>query len=240
MTMPKSLAPKSLASAILAVACLTLAGCGGSRSVESASSGDAYAIAPAADPNAMRRPYVIGPRDVLSLEVFQEPEFSRTDLLVDNVGNIQLPLIGKVTAAGQTADELAAVIAARLRTRYIVNPQVVVSVARPATRFVTVEGDVKEPGVYEIDQNYTLLAAMARAKSPGKTAKLDEVLIFRTADGQKMAARFNLKDIRAGRAPDPLLAGGDVIVVATSGTKAAWQDVLQAIPLLNLFYIVRN
>ncbi|MGE3689821.1 MAG: polysaccharide biosynthesis/export family protein [Novosphingobium sp.] len=220
---------------------LLVSACGNSERVSSIpAGGGAYAVAPAADPAALRRPYVIAPRDVLSLEVFQEPEFSKADLQVDNLGNIQLPFIGNITAAGQTSEELASVIAARLRTRYIVNPQVIVTVVRPATRFVTVEGQVKDPGVYEIDQNYTLLSAIARAKSTSKTAKLDEVLIFRNVGSQRMAARFDLGEIRAGRAPDPQVVGGDVIVVANSGIKSAWQDILQALPLLNVFYVFRN
>lgn len=232
---------KFLAIAVFPAACLSLAGCGGSHRVESIPAGnDAYKVVPASDPVETPRPYVISARDVLSIEVFQEPDFSRGELAVDNMGNIQLPFIGKVTAAGQTPDELGSVIAARLRTRYIVNPQVIVSVVRSAPRFVTVEGQIKDPGVYEIDDSYTLISAIARAKGTDKTAKLDDVLIFRNIGGQRLAARFDLNDIRAGRAPDPKLMGGDVIIVANSGVKSAWQDLLQAMPLLNLFYILRN
>lgn len=233
--------PKFIAIAAFQAASLFLVGCGGSQRVESIpTGGEAYKVVPVSDPEQSVRPYLVTARDVLSIEVFQEPDFSKADIVVDNMGNIQLPFIGKVTAAGQTVDELGSVIAERLRTRYIVNPQVIVSVVKQAPRFVTIEGQVTEPGVYEIDDSYTLLSAIARAKSPSKTAKLDEILVFRTAGGQRMAARFDLDDIRAGRAPDPKLLGGDVVVVTRSGVKSAWQDILQALPLLNLFYLVRN
>lgn len=233
--------PKFLAILAIPAACLLLEACGGSRRVESIpAGGEAYQVVPPPDPQEAPRPYVIGPRDVVGIEVFQEPDFSQEAVAVDNTGNIQMPFIGKITAAGQTPDELGSVIAARLRTRYIVNPQVVVTVVRQATRFVTIEGQIKEPGVYEIDDSYTLLSVIARGKSPTKTAKLDEIVIFRNVGGQRMAGRFNLNDIRGGRAPDPKLQGGDVIVIGNSGVKSAYQELLQALPLVNLFYFLRN
>lgn len=233
--------PKVLAILGFSGACLLLGSCGGSQRVESIpAGGEAYQVVPAPDHGEAPRPYVISSGDVIGIEVFQEPDFSRAAVTVDNTGNIQLPFIGKITAAAQTPDELGSVIAARLRTRYIVNPQVIVTVVRQATRFVTIEGQIKEPGVYEIDDSYTLLSAIARGKSPTKTAKLDEILVFRNVQGQRLAGRFNLNDIRAGRAPDPKLQDGDVIIIGNSGAKSAYQELLQAMPFLNLFYLLRN
>lgn len=195
----------------------------------------AYEVIPPPDPNAPRTSYVIVPNDVLRLTVFQEPELSNEEQQVDNVGNIQMPLIGEVPAAGRTATELAADIAERLRQRYVVNPQVVVSISKQAARFVSVEGEVKKPGVYEIDREYTLLGAIAKAESPTRTAKLDQVLVFRVVNGQRMGARFNLSDIRGGRAPDPQIQGGDVVVIGNSAVKGVWRDFLEAAPLFNVF-----
>lgn len=201
----------------------------------------AYQLVPPADPNAPRTSYVIVPNDVLNLQVFQEPDLSNEKLQVDNVGNIQMPLIGEIPAAGRSTTELAADIAQRLSQKYIVNPQVVVSVSEAAARFVTVEGQVEKPGVYEIDRDYTLLSAIARAESPTNTANLDEVVVFRTVNGERAAARFDLKDIRAGLAPDPQILGGDVVVVGFSAVKGAWQDLLKAAPVFNAFiYLARG
>lgn len=201
----------------------------------------AYQLVPPADPNAPRTSYVIVPNDVLNLQVFQEPDLSNEKLQVDNVGNIQMPLIGEIPAAGRSTTELAADIAQRLSQKYIVNPQVVVSVSEAAARFVTVEGQVEKPGVYEIDRDYTLLSAIARAESPTNTANLDEVVVFRTVNGERAAARFDLRDIRAGLAPDPQILGGDVVVVGFSAVKGAWQDLLKAAPVFNAFiYLARG
>jgi polysaccharide biosynthesis/export protein len=221
----------------LAALCLALGlgGCASSRMSAVPTGGIAYQLVPPADPDAPRTSYVIVPNDVLNLQVFLEPDLSNEELQVDNVGNIQMPLIGEIPAAGRSPSELAADISHRLGQRYIVDPQVVVSVKAAAARFVTVEGQVEKPGVYEIDREYTLLSAIARAESPTNVAKLDEVVVFRTINGERAAARFDLRDIRAGLAPDPQILGGDVVVVGFSAIRNAWQDFLRAAPIFNAF-----
>ncbi len=62
---------------------------------------------------------------------------------------------------------------------------------------------------------------MALAHSPKRTAKLDQVLIFRTVNGERMGARFDLTDIRSGTAPDPQILPGDVVVVGFSAASGA-------------------
>jgi polysaccharide export outer membrane protein len=114
----------------------------------------------------------------------------------------------------------------------------VIVTERRRTSF-TVEGDVREPGVFEAVPGTSLLTAIAQAKSPTDTARLDEVMIFRVVGGQRMGARFNVDDIRKGRAADPQVLAGDTIVVGRSGLKSAWKQFLQAAPAFNLFYIFR-
>jgi polysaccharide export outer membrane protein len=222
----------------ISTACALLfavAGCSTPHSPDLASGPSAYAIMPAPDPNAVPVDYVIGPDDQISVQVFQEPDLSSDKIKVDNVGNIQIQLIGQVEAAGRTAPQLAQEIAARLGQRFLVNPQVVVSVVEPAAHFFTVEGQVKRPGIYEIGDDFTLLSAIARAESTTQIAKLNEVIIFRDVQGKRMGAVFNLTDIRKGRAPDPQLLAGDKIVVGFSAVKGAYRDFLQMAPLFNLF-----
>ncbi len=219
---------------LLAMA-MALPGCAGQRLSTAPAGEAAYRLIPPRDPQAVPQSYVIESGDLLSLQVFQEADLSNSNLQVDDSGNIQMPLIGEVPAAGKTAAALAADVAERLGRRFIVNPQVVISVVKSGTQFVTVEGEVTAPGVYEISRDYTLLSAMARAQSPKKTARLDQIVVFRNVGGQALAARFDLKDIRAGIAPDPRIIGGDVIVVGYSASARAWQDLLQALPVAGLF-----
>lgn len=225
---------------LVLVAALFLSACSGSRMASVPNGEIAYQIAPPKDLNAPPTSYIIVPKDTLNLQVFQEPDLSNDKLQVDDVGNIQMPLLGEIPAAGRSPPELAADIAFRLRQRYIVDPQVTVSVSEPAARFVSVEGQVEAPGVYEIEQDYSLLSAIARAESPTDVAKLDEVIIFRTVNGERMAARFDLRDIRAGLAPDPQIIGGDVVVVGFSAVKGVWRDLLRSAPLFNTFLLLSS
>jgi polysaccharide export outer membrane protein len=177
---------------------------------------------------------------VLNLQVFDEPTLSNDSLQVDASGFIQMPLIGEVAVANRTPSDVAAEIEKRLRERYIVDPQVVLSVKKAAPRMVSVEGQVNKPGVYEIDGNATLLSALAKAESPTRVARLKDIIVFRNDDeGKRTAARFNLSAIRTGDAPDPRIVNGDVIVVGFSRGKGAWRDLIQLAPLLNVFYIFR-
>lgn len=198
----------------------------------------AYAVIPANVPPPQN--YIIRPLDLLSIRVFKEPDVSSDSIRVDEVGQIQLPLIGTVKVAGRNAAEVSTEIASLLGARYLVDPQVAVSVKEVAPSYVTVEGEVKSPGVYEVDRNATLLTAVARAGSPSGYAKLSEIVVFRTIDNQRMVARFNLKDIRTGVAPDPSILDGDIVMVGYSTTRGIMQDILRAAPLLNTFAVLNR
>lgn len=214
---------------------LVLAGCAASPKGVLPTGAAAYEVIPAADLSRPEPLYRMGAGDKISVSVFQEPDLSVESAVIDEAGNIQLPLIGQVTAKGLTATELSQTIASRLGERYLRDPKVVVGVSERFQQVVAVEGQVNEPGVYPIDRTFTLLSALARAKSTTKTAKLDEVVVFRTVNGQRMGAVFNLGDIRAGKAPDPQILGGDVVVVGFSEVKGAFRDFLLSAPLFNLF-----
>lgn len=220
----------------LAMMGLALAGCQTSLRSDNLPRGEAaYQIAPPTDTAAKPQAYRINAGDMISVQVFQEPDLSSDKIQVDDVGRIQLPLAGDILAAGLTAPELATVIAERLGREYIRHPRVVVSVVTTRDQTVAVEGEVEMPGVYKITPSDTLLSSIARAQSTTNVARLDEVIIFRTVNGRRMGARFDLREIRAGRAPDPQILGGDVIVVGFSSLKGVYRDILQAAPLLNVF-----
>lgn len=219
---------------LLALTAASLGGCVQSRT-DLPRGNAAYAAFPAAANSGQRTAYRIGPLDVLNVTVFQEPDLTVPQAQVDAAGNMLFPLIGDVRAQGKTTRELSQEIAARLGARYIVNPQVTVAVTSSVSQRVTVEGSVNEPGVYEISGSSSLLEALARAKSPTRTARTGEVVVFRTTGGVRTGAVFNVDDIRAGRAPDPEILGGDLIVVGFSAVKGAFRDLLTAAPLLNVF-----
>ncbi|MEE4453946.1 polysaccharide biosynthesis/export family protein [Novosphingobium resinovorum] len=228
---------KSLALLGTILSCMALTACATSTTNPDLPTGPAaYQLIPATviKPAA----YAIRPKDKLNLRVFGEAEISSPDLLVDEAGFIQVPLIGSVQAAGRSTPEVASEITDRLNRSYLVNPQVSVAVSLLAPRYVSVEGEVKSPGVYEIDGNTTLLSTLARAQSPTETARLSEVVVFRTVGEQRLVARFNLKDIRTGIAADPTILDGDVVMVGFSPIRGIVMNVLKATPLLNTFLII--
>ncbi|HEX8414190.1 MAG TPA: polysaccharide biosynthesis/export family protein [Sphingomicrobium sp.] len=201
---------------------------------------EAYATIPAASPERATETYRIGAQDKVNITVFQEPELSLQDVQVDAAGEILLPLIGSVTAQGRTTRELSAEIAEKLDRRFLVDPQVSVIVSSSVSQKVTVEGSVTEPGVYEVRGQTTLLEALAMAKGPSRVAALDQVAVFRTIEGQRMGALFDIRAIRRGEAADPEIRGNDTIVVGLSNVKAVWRDALAAVPALAIFRPLAN
>lgn len=216
---------------------LLLAGCASSPKASAVLPNGqlAYQLMAAPSETLQTQDYRIGPLDTVSVAVFQEPELSAEAIQVDAAGNITLPLIGSVAAAGRSASELAAVIADRLGARYLENPQVTVSVSGSVSQKVTVQGEVNQAGVYDIKGRTTLLEALALARGETRVAALQEVVVFRTVNGQRMGAVFDVRAIRSGQAEDPAIVGNDIVVVGYSQARAIWRDILQSAPILGLF-----
>jgi len=179
--------------------------------------------------------YRIGVGDKLSIRVFQVADLSFDELVVDTSGNLQMPLIGAVRAADRTSSELSADIAQKLSAQYLRNPQVTVTVTEAASQKITVDGAVTKPGVYEMRGATSLLQAVAMAEGPSRVADLTKVAVFRTINGQRTVALFDLQAIRQGRAADPNVLGDDIIVVDTSRLNSALREVVGALPALSIF-----
>jgi polysaccharide export outer membrane protein len=173
--------------------------------------------------------YRIGPQDILDFSVFKVPDLQRS-VVVAETGTVNLPLIGEVRAADRTAAELEREVARKLGEKYLQNPQVSFIVREYNSQRITLEGAVKKPGVYPLRGKTTLLQVVATAE--GFTDIGDAtVVIFRQEEGKKLAAKFDVADIRAGTTPDPVLQAGDTIVAPTSASKEAFASILKALPL---------
>lgn len=190
----------------------------------------------------LNRPYLIGPFDKLVIDVFGIEELSKKEVQTDAGGRISFPLAGIVEAAGRTPGELEQIIAERLRGRFVRNPQVTVNLKETVSQVVTVDGEVKEPGLYPVIGRMTLMRAVATAKGTSEFAKLDDVVVFRTVKSQKMAALYNLKAIRRGYYEDPEVFANDVVVVGNSSARRIFKDALQIAPLLTtpLILLLQN
>ncbi|WP_233281473.1 polysaccharide biosynthesis/export family protein [Sphingomonas changnyeongensis] len=183
------------------------------------------------DLSSGERASLIGPLDVIEVGVFGVPELSR-ELQVDLSGQITMPLVGQVDARGKTPLELSEEIASRLRGRYVRDPDVTINVKSSVSQVVTVDGEVKEPGLYPVTNQTTLMRAIASAKGLSEFGKATDVVILRQVNGQRMAGLYNLSAIRRGVYPDPSIFANDVVVVGDSPARRLFGDVVATAPLL--------
>ncbi|MBS1834061.1 MAG: polysaccharide export protein [Acidobacteria bacterium] len=184
-----------------------------------------------ADLVANERTYLIGPFDKLEIDVFGVEELSKKEVQTDASGRISFPFAGTIEASGKTPAEVSKMIQLRL-ARYIRDPQVTVNLKETVSQVITVDGAVREPGLYPVVGKMTLLRAIATAKGMTDIARDQNVIVFRTVNGNKLAALFNLKAIRRGNYPDPEVYANDVVVVDESTAKKIFKDVLQVAPTL--------
>jgi polysaccharide export outer membrane protein len=177
--------------------------------------------------------YKIGPQDVLEISVFKVPELSKS-VQVSESGTINLALVGDIEAAGRTAQDIERDLVKRLSVKYLQKPQVTVFVKEYNSQRITVEGAVKKPGVFPYRGRATLLQAVAMAEGLDPVAD-NSVVVFRTIDGKRSAAKFDISEIRSGAAQDPQIESGDVVVVATSSMKEAFGAILKILPAAGVF-----
>jgi polysaccharide biosynthesis/export protein len=184
------------------------------------------------------RPYLIGPFDKLVIDVFGIEELSKKEVQTDASGRISFPLAGVIEAAGKTPAEVEQLLEGKLRGSYVRDPQVTVNLKETVSQVITVDGQVKEPGLYPVVGRMTLMRAVATAKGAAEFAKLEDVVIFRTVKGQKLAALYNLRAIRRGAYQDPEVFANDVVVVGDSKARRLFKDLLQIIPALSTPIVV--
>jgi polysaccharide biosynthesis/export protein len=174
--------------------------------------------------------YKIGPLDVLEITVFKVPDLTKTVQVSDD-GTINVPLVNNVPVAGKTAHEVERDLTQKLGAKYLRSPQVSIFVKEYNSQRVTVEGSVKTTGVYAIKGRTTLIQVIAISGGIDTTVASGDIVIFRTIDGKRSAARFDVDAIKKGEAEDPEIISGDVVVVDTSNTKVVLNNVLRVLPL---------
>lgn len=184
---------------------------------------------PAAKPGG----YKIGPYDVLEVSVFKVPELTKSVQVADS-GSINLPLVGEIPAAGRTAQDVERELTHKLGAKYLQSPQVTVFVKEFNSQRITIDGSVKKPGVFPYRNSVSLLQAIAMADGLDKDSD-SSVVIFRTADGKKSAARFDVAEIREGKSQDPELQPGDTVIAGQSMIKTTFNNVLRVLPSAGLF-----
>lgn len=211
-----------------------LAGCGGGRGGPVPYNVTNFGVPDAPTVSTLEEGYKIGPLDTIKVSVFQVPDLSG-DFEVDLTGNVALPLLGNVKAVDLTTAELDERLTQQLGAKYLQNPDISVGIKSSTRRIVTVDGSVRNPGVFPVSGPTTLLQVIALAKGTDENANPRRVAVFRQLEGKRTAAAFDLTSIRRGEMEDPRIYMGDIVVVDGSNVKAIQREVLQALPILGFF-----
>lgn len=163
------------------------------------------------------RRYRIGPGDVLHIQVRGEADLSG-DFKVSPDGLILYAYLGRVPVAGYSVAAMESNLTAMLGRDYLVDPKVYVQVKSSVLRRVIIFGEVKSPGVYEmqVGERFSLLQAIAKAGGPTELAATDRVRIVRRSEtGKDRAIRVNVTNLLRGDpgASDVELRSNDVIII---------------------------
>ncbi len=157
--------------------------------------------------------YMIGPMDVLEVQVWKEPDFSR-QVLVRPDGKITFPLIGDIQASGMNTLGLKALLAEKLKG-FVDDPEVTVIVVESRSKIFYIIGRVNRPGTYPLSPNMTVLQALSVAGGFGEWAHKDNIRIIRRSDGKEEILPFDYDKVISGKNLEQniLLESNDTIVV---------------------------
>jgi polysaccharide export outer membrane protein len=166
----------------------------------------------------------IRPFDTLMIDVFGVDELSNRRVRVDGNGEIAFPLVGNISVAGLTTSEISRSIETRLKGEFVRNPQVTTNLEASENRTFTVYGEVRQPGVYPVVGDASLIQAVATARGLAEYGNGRDVIVFRTVAGERMATLYNLDAISRGAYGDPRIYPNDTVVVGNSGSRRLFDD----------------
>ena len=159
--------------------------------------------------------YRLSANDLIYVKVFQEDDLNST-LRVAEDGTIIFPLIGSVKIGGQSVASATRTIHDLLDARFLVNPQVTLTVLGYANRHITVLGKVQKPGDYNLrDQgSVSLLQAVGMAGGFTRLANSANIIVKRQVDGEEKILHLNGKTMASDNRSDPfVIVPGDTITV---------------------------
>jgi len=153
--------------------------------------------------------YIIGPGDVLGIQVWKEPEFTRA-VQIRPDGKFSMPLIGEIEGAGMTPEQLSATLTEKLGT-LLLKPEVMVSLQQVESKKFYITGEVNRPGAYALVMPITVLEALINAGGLREYANQKNIIIMRGTDRLK----FNFNEVIKGKKMDQniRLQSGDYIIV---------------------------
>jgi len=160
----------------------------------------------AAEPAEVVESYRVGPADVLTVRVYDEPELSGA-LEVSEACTVPLPLVGRVEVCGMTTAEVEARIVQAYEGGYLLHPTVAVSVSEYRSQKVEVLGAVENKGPVFLKGATTILDVIGMAGGPSE----DNVVTIEVVDGEGRVSKYKLPDLLRG--DDVAVSAGDTVVL---------------------------
>jgi polysaccharide biosynthesis/export protein len=169
---------------------------------------------------------LIGPGDLLHLQVYDTPEMEQRARVTD-AGNIPFSFLGKVEVTGLTPEQAAAQIEHRLvAAGVMLHPQVSVRVEAYATQNASVMGQVLKPGIYELDTSRKVVEVLAMAG--GLTDMADRhITIQRFGPAKRKVEYYYSNAAASALSDDPMVYPGDTVVVPRVAVVYVLGDVLK-------------
>jgi len=157
--------------------------------------------------------YIIGPMDVLEVQVWKEPDFSR-QVLVRPDGKITLPLVGDILASGMNTMGLKALLSERLED-FVSKPEVTVIVLESRSKNFYIIGKINRPGTYPLNPDMTVLQAISVAGGLAEWADKDSIRIIRRSNGKDEILPFDYDKVISGKMLEQniLLKPNDTIII---------------------------
>jgi len=156
--------------------------------------------------------YLIGPEDLLEVNVFELPELKSTARVLGD-GTVSLPLLGVVQAAGLTKTGFEVRLEELLEDRFLLDPQVTVSVTEHMSKQVSVIGAVEKPGPYQMIGPRNVLQMISEAGGLTKEAGREIIILRVSEHTQAERIVLDLQDlvVRGNPALNIAMQPGDVV-----------------------------
>jgi polysaccharide export outer membrane protein len=157
--------------------------------------------------------YIIGSMDILEIQVWKEPDFSR-QALVRPDGKITLPLVGDLHVLGMTTMALKELLTDKLKD-FIDSPEITVILVESHSKNFYIIGKITQPGTYPLMKDMTVLQAISVAGGLGEWADSDSIRIIRKSSGKEKILHFDYKKVVSGKDLEQniLLQPNDTIIV---------------------------
>ncbi len=157
--------------------------------------------------------YVVQPGDILQIDVWKEKDLMR-EVAVRPDGGLNFPLVGDITAAGKTVEQLRNDLKEKL-SKYVPDPVVNVTVKEGRGNKIYIIGKVNRPGEYVASRNMDVMQALSMAGGLNPYASENNIKILRRINGEQKTFRFKYSRVEKGEDLEQniILQGGDVVVV---------------------------